>query len=279
MSAQPAALPRIDGITGAEPAPIMILKSTMATAAFCIAALSHVSAISIASFGTTYTENFDSLASSGTSSALPAGWSFSESGTNANATYSAGTGSSNAGDTYSFGTDGDRALGTLQSGSLISLFGATFSNDTGGLLTSLAISYYGEEWRLGTAGRTDVLNFQYSLDATSITSGLWTSFSALDFVTPTTTTTGAKNGNDAANRTLVSSTIDGLTLAAGSSIWIRWTDFNASGADDGLAVDDFSLTAGGTLPSVDKVPESGGGGAILALAALFLVAFGRICRK
>ena len=43
--------------------------------------------------GTTYTQNFDTLASAGTSSTLPDGWVFSEAGTNANATYTAGTGS------------------------------------------------------------------------------------------------------------------------------------------------------------------------------------------
>lgn len=55
---------------------------------------------------TAYTQNFDSLANSGTSSALPTGWAFSESGTNANTMYTAGTGSGNAGDTYSFGPSG-----------------------------------------------------------------------------------------------------------------------------------------------------------------------------
>lgn len=32
-------------------------------------------------------------------------------------------------------------------------------------------------------------------------------------------------------------------IAAGATFWIRWTDFNAAGADDGLAIDNFSLTA------------------------------------
>ena len=76
-----------------------------------------------------YSQNFDTLAATGTSSTLPDGWVFAESGNNANATYSAGTGSGNAGDTYSFGAANaaDRALGTLQSGSLIPVFGAASS--------------------------------------------------------------------------------------------------------------------------------------------------------
>src|SRR6185369_6356194 len=39
--------------------------------------------------------------------------------------------------------------------------------------------------------------------------------------------------------------ITGLSIGNGSSFWIRWTDVDATGAEDGLAVDDFSLTASG----------------------------------
>jgi len=80
--------------------------------------------VSISTFGTPVTQNFDSLVSSGTGTLpanTPAGWGFSESGTNANTSYIAGTGSGNAGDTYSFGSaaaPADRALGQLRSGNL-----------------------------------------------------------------------------------------------------------------------------------------------------------------
>jgi hypothetical protein len=53
---------------------------------------------------------------------------------------------------------------------------------------------------------------------------------------------GALNGNSAANRTAISSSITSLSIAIGATFWIRWTDLNASGSDDGLSVDDFSLT-------------------------------------
>src|SRR5262249_29720841 len=84
--------------------------------------------VSLMTLGSTYSENFDSLASTGTSSTVPNGWAFLETGTNANTTYTAGTGSSNAGDTYSFGTPAgnvERAFGGLQSGSLIPTIGAS----------------------------------------------------------------------------------------------------------------------------------------------------------
>jgi len=194
--------------------------------------------------GPPYTQNFDTLASAGTSSTLPTGWVFLETGANANTLYTAGTGSLNTGDTYSFGAaaSAERALGGLLSGSLTPTFGASFINNTGVTITSLLIGYNGEEWRLGTAGRADRLDFQYSTDATSLTTGTWTDVNPLDFNTPVTVTVGAKDGNLAANRTAISAAIPALTIPNGATFWIRWSDFNASGADDGLAVDDFSLT-------------------------------------
>jgi Bacterial Ig-like domain (group 3)/Lamin Tail Domain len=205
-------------------------------------AVAGAQCVSLTTAGSPYNQNFDSLASTGTSSIVPAGWAFLETGTNANSTYTAGTGSGNTGDTYSFGTTTDRAFGTLLSGSLVPAIGACFTNNTGSIITSLAIAYTGEEWRLGTAGRADQLLFEYSLNATALNTGTWTAFAPLNFTTPDTVTVGAKNGNAAADRTAISATIGSLSIPNGATLWIRWRDFDASGADDGLAVDDFSLT-------------------------------------
>jgi DNA/RNA endonuclease G (NUC1)/methionine-rich copper-binding protein CopC len=209
--------------------------------------------VSIPSFGSAVTQNFDTLVSSGTGTLAantPVGWGFSESSTNANTTYTAGTGSGNGGDTYSFGSaavPSDRALGQLRSGTLISILGGTFQNNTGGTITSLAVAYVGEQWRLGATGRTtqERIDFQYSTNATSLTTGTWIDVNALDFNPPTAGVVGALDGNAPANRIALSSTIPGLSIANGANFWIRWTDVDATGADDGLAVDDFSLTASG----------------------------------
>ncbi|MBS1806682.1 MAG: hypothetical protein JST84_00655 [Acidobacteria bacterium] len=199
--------------------------------------------ISLTAIGTAYTQNFDSLVISGTSSTLPLGWSLSETGTGADANYRAGDGGNNTGDTYSFGVGSDRAFGSLQSSSVISTIGAGFTNNTGQPITSMVVSFTGEQWRLGTVGRADRLDFQYSLDATGLTDGSWMNVDALDFSSPVTTgTTGALDGNNAANRLTVSANITGLNIPNGATFFIRWTDSNASGADDGLAIDDFSLT-------------------------------------
>ena len=206
--------------------------------------------VSLTTSGVPYVQDFNTLsntASSTTNDLTITGWFISEAGGSAtrdNEQYAVGTGSDNTGDTYSFGSANstDRALGGLQSGSLTPTFGASFTNNTGSTLTSLKLDYTGEQWRLGNAGRTDQLNFQYSTNATDLNTGTWTSVSQLNFITPNTTTNGAKNGNDATNRTDLSHTINGLSIANGATFWIRFTDTNASGADDGLAVDDFSLT-------------------------------------
>ena len=203
--------------------------------------------ISLTSLGSAYTQDFDTLANTGTSSTVPTGWDFSESGTNANTIYTAGTGSATAGDTYSFGSTSstERAFGGLLSGSLNPTIGAQFTNNTGSTITSLAISYTGEMWRAGVTSRNaaDRIDFQLSTNATSLTTGTWADYDSLDFNSPNiNTTVGLLDGNLAGNRTALSFTITGVSITNGSSFWIRWTDFNISSSDDGLSVDDFSLT-------------------------------------
>lgn len=222
----------------------MKLKVTRWLCGLALASQAH-GAISV-SYNGSYSQSFDTLASSGTSSTLPTDWAFSESGTGANATYAADTGGLTTGNTYSYGSAGstDRALGGLQSGSVVPTFGAQFRNDiTGGTTIDLTLSYTGEQWRLGATGRTDRLDFQYSTSATSLTTGTWIDVNALDFTAPITVgTVGSLNGNSAANRVSISSTFT-ITIAESANFWIRWSDFNPSGSDDGLAIDDLSITA------------------------------------
>lgn len=208
--------------------------------------------------GGAYTQDFNTLsntAGSTTNATLPTGWLLSETGGGArdNEQYAVDTGTSNTGDTFSYGAAGstERALGSLRSSTLIASYGACFSNATGASLLSFDVGYAGEQWRLGTAARADQLDFQYSVDATSLTTGTWVDVNALDFVTPNTVTVGAKDGNTAGNRTVLAATINGLNIASGATFCLRWNDADGSGADDGMAIDDFSLSVGGTgLPLV-----------------------------
>jgi len=195
----------------------------------------------------TYTQDFNTLTNTGTTGTVtPPGWGFAETGTNANTSYGISNGSETGGNTYSFGPTGntDRAFGGLQSSNLIPTIGAAFTNNTGLAITSITITYGGEQWRLGTAGRADRLDFQYSLNATSLSTGSWTDVDNLDFSSVNTTTVGALDGNT--NKTTISHTITGLNIPAGATFYIRWSDFNAANADDGLAVDDFQLSFSGS---------------------------------
>ena len=156
------------------------------------------SQVSLTSLNTAYTQNFDGLANSGTGTGIstttgssgskvvsvtfPAGslsgWYFVESTSNADGSYTAGTGSSATGDTYSYGASAstERALGSIASSNLLSRYGAQFKNDTGNTIDQLQISYVGEEWRFDPArGNTikDQITFEYSTDATSLTTGTW----------------------------------------------------------------------------------------------------------
>jgi len=129
---------------------------------------------------------------------------------------------------------------------LVPTIGASYTNNSGSIITQLTISYYGEQWRLGATGRSDKLTFSYSLDATSLSTGSWTTVTSLDFTAPNSTgTIGALDGNSSSNRSLVSYTITGLSIASGATFWIRFSDVNITGADDALGIDDWSLTPAG----------------------------------
>lgn len=211
--------------------------------------------VSLTTLGSAATQNFDTLsntAGSTTNNLTITGWFLTESGGGArdNEQYAVDTGGSNTGDVYSYGSAAatERALGALRSGTLIGTWGACFTNNTGATVTSASVAYTGEQWRLGTAARTDQMTFEFSTNATDLVTGTWTGVSALNFTTPDTATVGAKNGNAASSRTALSGTLGGLNVANGATFWIRWNDTDASGADDGLAVDDFSLTPNGGPP-------------------------------
>ncbi len=232
-------------------------------------------AISLASACGTYAQTFDSLVNAGASSTTPLGWGLAESGNNANTTYTASTGGNTAGDTYSYGAAGvnpgtDRAFGTLLSGSLTPVMGAAFLNNTGAEITALKISCVGEQWRLGTAGRADRLDFQINPNAATLTAAGFVDVNSLDFTTPLTSgNAGARDGNATAHRTWISAAITGLSIPNGQAFAIRWVDQDATGADDGLAIDDFTLTAlaGGIAAQPVDLAACPGGSAAFGVGA------------
>jgi len=190
------------------------------------------SQISITNSSFTYSQDFNSLANTGTSitwtdNMTITGWYSDET------TYNAGTGSSNTGALYSFGaaSSSERALGEVTTNSLSSVFGVVFQNNTSSPISSLTISYDGEIWLNGTA-TGDKLDFQYQVGASTVNAtGTWIDFNPLDFTS-----------NDVVGTTAISGTISGLNLAVGQNIVFRWVSTNPNNADDGLGIDNFSFS-------------------------------------
>ena len=209
----------------------------------------------ITSLGTPYTQNFDGLSNDTTwSTAHPmnlTGWAIFEKGGGlaVDQMYHVNNGSRNNGETYSYGDSSatDRALGSIASASNIPSFGVVFQNNTGSSITGLAITYRGEEWRSGDTSATslDSLIFEYSLNATGVgdTLATWNAIPSLMFNTPNlvTTTAGALNGNSSPNTANLSGSISAL-ITNGSTIVLRWRDINKVASDDGLAIDDLSIS-------------------------------------
>jgi uncharacterized protein len=219
--------------------------------------------ISMTTIGTPITQNFDTLATSGTTNPWSddttlTGW-YSQFELNAaNPTvYIANSGGTNNGAIYSFGVAGtnpltERAFGSASSGTPGTIFNAVkLTNNTGSAITSLDISFNGEQWRNGGNVNAQTLAFQYQVanagtitDANSPSTG-WTAFNSLDFVTPITgAAIAALDGNAAANRTAKSANLS-VAIAIGQEVWLRWADINDVGNDHGVAIDDFSVTPQG----------------------------------
>jgi hypothetical protein len=229
-----------------------------------------VKALSITTLGVPITQNFDTLATTGTANTWTddttlTGWysQFSLQPTSP-ITYRADSGGSNTGAIYSWGVAGtnpltERAFGSIGSGTPGNIFNALkLTNNTGSTITSLDISYVGEQWRQGGCTPTPCtpaaqkIDFQYQVanagvitDANTPITG-WLDQDPLDFTSPQpgTSTAAAIDGNAAANRTALSSTIS-VTVNNGQEIWLRWMDTNDANNDHGLGIDDFSVTPNG----------------------------------
>lgn len=254
-------------------------KMSLANLALAMGAFSSVSTLhaAISFMGGSYAETFDSLPNSGTAattwandSTLP-GWSLfrrPSPGTPLSL-ITPGTGSSNAGAFYSFGVSGDsdRALGGVGSGgnywgnpgtaTVAGWMAVALTNSTGSSVNEVTVAFDGEQWRdANTAAQTMVM--EYGVGA-SFDTVAWTApGGAFDFVSPQVANSLAINGNEASNRIAgVGGVIGGLPWGIGETLWIRWIENNDAGNDHGLAIDNFSLTAGTIQPPTDDADFNG----------------------
>ena len=216
--------------------------------------------------GTAYTQNFDSLGTATVNltdnTTITGVYTLRAAGNATPNVLTASDGSSGTGSLYNFGTASatDRALGSVASGGTGTLnYGIRLKNNTGAAITSLTVSYAGEQWRNGGNTNAQSLTFDYrqAPTVTDLNTGTYTAVSALTFTTKINTATAAAlDGNAAANRTVLNSTIT-VSIPAGEEIMLRWTDLNDTGNDHGLAIDDVSVTAGGgggnTAPTISTI--------------------------
>lgn len=220
--------------------------------------------------GATYSQDFDSLASTGTNvswanDSTIAGWNLFRR-TNATDTtpvamtsYNAGDGSVNTGAFYSFGTTGssERALGGIASGgaafgsppsgTVAGWIASNIRNATGQTLSSFTLSFNGEQWRDGGNGTpvAQTMKFEYGFGSTFAGVTTWTApGGTFDWASPVFTTTGAAvNGNSTGLVTNRGGTITGLNWTDNTTLWLRWIELNDSGNDHGLAIDSLSFSA------------------------------------
>ncbi|RYD28172.1 MAG: hypothetical protein EOP87_20045 [Verrucomicrobiaceae bacterium] len=218
-------------------------------------------AISYATYGSTLTENFNTLSfASGThpwadNSTIP-GWyaatrlpapstPFSE--------YTASSGgTAAAGAIQSLGPSGntDRALGSQNPNSVTSAisYGMSISNDTAGVISGFSLQYAGEQWRAISNEIADGITFDYQIFAagtgTLDAASGWSSVSALTFTAPVTVTSSASVNGNTTGRVALASDVTGITWGQGQELWLRWSD-NSSGGNRRAAVgiDDVSFTA------------------------------------
>ncbi|WP_118975026.1 gliding motility-associated C-terminal domain-containing protein [Taibaiella koreensis] len=185
--------------------------------------------------GMTYTQNFNGYNGSSAVS-LPYGWtatgSFSWRGQ--------GTGTSNSGGAWAYGSAGDYSLGYLGSGTSPNIaYNASFTNNTGAVITQLVISYKYKQWRYAggnTVGWT--VTGTGALSASSL-AGL-NSTSALAGPTGTATTTPK------------SITLTGLNILPGAVFGISWACADGAGSDNGNAIDDFQMYSCSPSPPTVK---------------------------
>lgn len=224
--------------------------------------------------GSLYTQNFDSLPSTGTSaswannSTLP-GWYLVISTGGTPGTIGVNNGSSTTGQFYSYGStsDSDRALGGLgsggayfgspASGALAGYWGVRFVNNTGVVLNQFGVRYVVEQWRDQNT-QPQPLVVEWALNPTDWLTGTWNVGTSTN--SPQNSNAGQLDGNLPANRVLGQGfSATSITWAPGAELWIRFRELNDIGNDQALAIDDFSFAA---------IPEPGTAGLLIGAGVL-----------
>lgn len=210
--------------------------------------------------GTTYTQDFDSMGSAGSSATTPTGWFIggvpATNGAVGGTIVVNDTGTGTVGTNFNFGVAGTEPVTNRALGSLASNNGSNrvtevrFTNNTGSTISNLFISYDGQQWRDGGSGNINDLSLHFSADGISFT-GMT---AALTFKSPKNTLgAGALDGHALENREVIGGNFS-TNIANGATFYLRWLDPNDLTSDSALAVDNFSVTV--DLPGTTIMPNT-----------------------
>lgn len=285
-------------------------KKFMLCLLFAVPGLVVRAQIDVNNLADAYEENFNALPASGfsnnwTNNVTIKGW-YAAKGNAAATTIRANDGTPSQGQTslavnlFSFGAnnDTDRALGSVGSGGTHMAFGMRLQNNSGKLVKSMKVRFWGEQWRVSTSTKEHPLRFSYLVSPVAVTSITtdetgYSKVPYLNFITPVATGANtALNGNLAANRVLLEAHFR-VDIPAGHEIMLKWFDSDDSDFDHALAIDDVKIqffenvpatdecTGGATLAQFMKgvildIPDEGSGAAFALPTAIKLSAWGRI---
>jgi hypothetical protein len=174
----------------------------------------------------------------------------------------ADAGAGNGGGIYSYALAADpseRALGTVASGTSIPAYGVAIVNTTTDVLTSFTLTFDSEMYRSSTT-QQNTITFGYGYSSLGITASNFLTSTAMlantngNVVGQAPVTTNGPSYALLSNNSVV---VSGISVAPGESFFFRWVDQDNTGADAGLAIDNFSFTAIPTPGSVALVAIGG----------------------
>ena len=225
----------------------------------------------------TYTQNFDSLTGTGLSKpwtdtvTLP-GWYTTE--------QVIGAGFVGGVDSWGpTGWQGDRAFGAAGTISTDALIAVSFKNLTSSTLTSVSVTFDGEQWNRQAANPQKPSSLLFSYQVFEAGTGAiyadehigWTFVPSLSFTSPNASLNASStlDGNAPANSLRgISSFIDGFTLLPGQELWLSWGSYSALGVPiHGLGIDNLSVSFASSVPEPASYAAVSGG-LILGFAAL-----------
>ena len=218
-----------------------------------------------------YSQDFNTLLNSGTtnpwvdnSTILNCYAQRSGTGTN----YAGDNGAGNTGNLYSYGTTAasERALGSLGSSNAAAgnfAYGIQFQNNTTGIVNNFTVSYTMEQWRKSGVVAGQTLTFWYKVSGSAITAlnpnsnATWTQVTALTATTPINTATAAAlDGNLTANQVVFTNiVIPGLSLNQGEYLMLKWDDPDHAGSDNGISIDDVTISWATSCNSTNTISE------------------------